>query len=83
MAEREEIIAQAQFVVDTKSTIRDAAKKFGIPKTTLHNHVTKELEKTNPELYKRVREVLDENKAERHIRGGMAIRLRYLMLKEN
>lgn len=83
MTKREEIIAQAQFIVHTKSTVRDAAKVFGISKTNLHVHVTEELEKIDLVLYEDVRKVLDENKAQRHIRGGQATKERYRKLKES
>ncbi len=83
MTKREEIIAQAQFIVDTKSTIRSAAKRFGISRTNLHIHVTEKLEEINPMLYKEVRKVLDKNKAERHIRGGLATREKFRKLKGN
>ncbi len=83
MANRKEIIEQAQFIVDTKSTIRSAAKVFGISRTNLHVHVTKELEKIDLMLYEDVRKVLDENKAQRHVRGGQATKEKYRKLKEN
>lgn len=68
----------AQYIIDSKDTVRGAAKKFNISKSTVHKDVTERLEKINPRLAKEVREILDENKAERHIRGGMATKLKYL-----
>ena len=68
----------AQYIIDSKDTVRGTAKKFGISKSTVHKDVTERLMKINPDLANKVREILDENKAERHIRGGMATKLKYL-----
>ena len=68
---------QAKYIVETKDTVRGAAKKFGISKSTVHKDVSERLKKINPELAKKVRVVLDENKAERHIRGGLATKRKY------
>ena len=68
----------AHYIIDSKDTVRGAAKKFGISKSTVHKDVTERLEEINPILAKEVREILDENKAERHIRGGMATKMKYL-----
>ena len=68
----------AQYIIDSKDTVRGAAKKFCISKSTVHKDITERLVKINPMLAKEVREILDENKAERHIRGGMATKLKYL-----
>lgn len=73
----ERAINLAQYIIDSKDTVRGAAKKFCISKSTVHKDVTERLEKLNPVLAKEVREILDENKAERHIRGGMATKLKY------
>ena len=67
----------AQYIIDSKDTVRGTAKKFGISKSTVHKDITERLEKINPQLAKDVREILNENKAERHIRGGMATKLKY------
>ena len=74
----ERAISLARYIKDSKDTVRGAAKKFSISKSTVHKDITERLEKVNPSLAKEVREVLDENKAERHIRGGMATKLKYL-----
>lgn len=74
----ERAINLAQYIIDSKDTVRGAAKKFCISKSTVHKDVTERLAKINPVLAKEVREVLDENKAERHIRGGMATKLKYM-----
>ena len=68
----------AQYIIDSKDTVRGAAKKYCISKSTVHKDITERLVKINPILAKEVREILDENKAERHIRGGMATRLKYM-----
>lgn len=68
----------AQYIIDSKDTVRGAAKKFCISKSTVHKDVTERLLKINPMLAKEVREILDENKAERHIRGGMATKMKYM-----
>lgn len=65
---------EAMFIVETGSTVRTAAKKFGLSKSTIHLDITEVLSKVDFQLYKEVRLVLDKNKAERHIRGGAATR---------
>ena len=66
-----------EYIVENKTTVRFAAKVFGISKSTVHMDVTDKLEKINPSLFRQVRCVLDENKAQRHIRGGIATREKY------
>ena len=68
----------ARYIIETKDTVRSTARKFGVSKSTVHKDVSDRLIKINPILAKEVREILDENKAERHIRGGMATKLKYL-----
>ena len=72
----------AHYIVDSKDTVRGAAKKFGISKSTVHKDVSERLLRINPGLAGEVREILDENKAERHIRGGMATKKKYSSMKE-
>ena len=67
----------AHYIIDSKDTVRGAAKKFEISKSTVHKDVSERLCKINPGLASEVREILEENKAERHIRGGMATKLKY------
>lgn len=67
----------AAYLIAEKGTVRAAAKQFGISKSTVHKDMTERLEEINPGLYAQVREILDVNKAERHIRGGMATRKKY------
>lgn len=73
----ERAVSLAQYIIDSKDTVRGAAKKFGISKSTVHKDVSERLLKINPALALEVRFILDENKAERHIRGGMATKLKY------
>ena len=77
----ERAIELAHSIIDSKDTVRGAAKKFGISKSTVHKDVSERLKKINPSLAREVRRILDENKAERHIRGGMATKLKYSHLK--
>ena len=78
----ERAVKLAQYIIDSKDTVRGAAKKFGVSKSTVHKDVSERLLKINPILAHEVRNILDENKAERHIRGGMATKLKYSHLKE-
>lgn len=66
-----------EYIVQNQATVRAAAKVFGISKSTVHIDVARRLERINPSLYREVREVLDVNKAQRHIRGGLATREKY------
>ena len=67
----------AVYIIENKSTVRAAASQFGISKSTVHKDITERLPRVNPALYHQVRELLDLNKAERHIRGGLATRRKY------
>ena len=67
----------AVYIIETQSTVRAAAKKFGVSKSTVHKDLSERLEHCNRALYELVKEVLALNKAERHIRGGMATRRKY------
>ena len=73
----ERSVILAHYIIESKDTVRGAAKKFGISKSTVHKDVSERLKKINPALAKEVRVVLDENKAERHIRGGLATKRKY------
>ncbi len=70
-----------EYIIESKATVRSAAKKFGISKSTVHKDVSQRLKSVNPSLYKEVRQILETNKNQRHIRGGIATRNKYLMLK--
>ncbi|MBO5324639.1 MAG: sporulation transcriptional regulator SpoIIID [Lachnospiraceae bacterium] len=74
----ERAIEVANYIIEQNATVRQTAKKFGISKSTVHKDVTERLEEINPSLAKRARIVLDVNKSERHIRGGMATKEKYL-----
>ena len=76
----ERAINLAQYIIDSKDTVRGAAKKFGISKSTVHKDMTERLYELNPSLAGQVRKVLDVNKSERHIRGGLATKEKYLHL---
>lgn len=71
------VISIAEYIIETKDTVRGAAKKFGVSKSTVHKDMTSRLEKIDPILSKDVRKILDINKKERHIRGGMATKMKY------
>ncbi len=73
----ERTIMLAKYIIKNKTTVRETAKKFGISKSTVHKDVTERLLKINPQLALNAKAVLDENKAERHIRGGMATKRKY------
>lgn len=77
----ERAINLAHYIIDSKDTVRGTAKKFGISKSTVHKDLSQRLEKINLDLFTSVREILDENKAERHIRGGLATKKKYEKLK--
>ena len=67
----------AVYITETGATVRAAAKHFGISKSTVHKDLTVRLARYNPTLFQKVRVVLEENKAQRHIRGGIATRKKY------
>ena len=67
----------AVYMIETGATVRAAAKHFAISKSTVHKDLSQRLSKYNPGLYQQVRQILDQNKRERHIRGGMATRKKY------
>lgn len=73
----ERVLSVAHYILETRSTVRDAAKVFGVSKSTVHKDMCERLYRLNHELFGQVRVVLDENKAERHIRGGMATHRKY------
>ncbi|MDR3277995.1 MAG: sporulation transcriptional regulator SpoIIID [Oscillospiraceae bacterium] len=67
----------AAYIIESRATVRSAAKKFGISKSTVHKDLSERLEQINTPLYLQVKEVLEYNKSERHIRGGLATRRKY------
>ena len=70
----------AKYIISSKTTVRDAAKIFGVSKSTVHKDVTERLPKINPAVAIQVKEIMDKNKAERHIRGGKATKMKYQSL---
>ena len=72
----------AQYVIETEATVRAAAQYFGISKSTVHKDLTYKLKRINPSLHCAVKEILEKNKSERHIRGGEATRRKYLAKKQ-
>ena len=73
----------AVYIIETKSTVRQTAQKFNISKSTVHKDIAERLEKINPSLAREARKVLEHNKEERHIRGGMATKIKYELKKAN
>lgn len=67
----------AAYIIENRATVRAAAKKFGVSKSTVHKDLTERLPHVDPGLFRQVRVLLDFNKAERHIRGGLATRRKY------
>ena len=77
--ERCEILAE--YMIERGATVRAAAYAFSVSKSTVHKDITEKLEKIDPDLYDRVRVILEKNKSERHLRGGEATRVKYLKEK--
>jgi putative DeoR family transcriptional regulator (stage III sporulation protein D) len=75
-------IILGEFILENKSTVRAAARRFGISKSTVHKDVSERLPKISPQLSILVKEVLEQNKQERHIRGGLATKEKYRQLAE-
>lgn len=73
----------AVYIIETGATVRTAAKCFGVSKSTVHKDLAQRLPQYNKVLYNQVRRILDENKAQRHIRGGMATREKYQKDRQN
>ena len=73
----ERVIREAEYIIETKSTVRAAALHFNISKSTVHKDVTERLKDVDKELFKDVRKVLNTNLSERHIRGGLATKNKY------
>ena len=77
-ADKERCVILGTYIVENRATVRRAAARFGISKSTVHKDVTERLNHINPSLAAAARKVLDVNKSERHIRGGLATREKYL-----
>ena len=74
-------ILAAEYIIEHKATVRSAAKKFGVSKSTIHKDVSERLRHLNPNLYSEVKTILEKNKQERHIRGGKATKEKYAKLR--
>ncbi|MCR4796777.1 MULTISPECIES: sporulation transcriptional regulator SpoIIID [Ruminococcus] len=66
-----------RYIIENRTTVRGAAKNFGISKSTVHKDVSERLKQEDPELYEKVKDILEINKKERHIRGGLATKRKY------
>ncbi len=77
---RNRVLEVAHYMHDNAATVRDAAQRFNVSKSTIHKDITERLGKINPALAEAIEQVLQKNKAERHIRGGQATRLKYRSL---
>ena len=75
------ILTHAKYYVDNSSTVREVAKHFGLSKSQVHINLSVDLKKINKSLYEEVREIMERNKRERHIRGGAAIKRKYELMK--
>lgn len=71
------VIEIASYIIDSQATIRHAAKKFGVSKSTVHKDITERLPRINPQAAVEAKSILELNKSERHIRGGKATKLKY------
>lgn len=78
----ERVLESAKYIINNKATVRNCAKQFGISKSTVHKDVSERLNQVNPSMACKVRDVLEKNKSERHIRGGMATREKYRKVKQ-
>ena len=76
-SKQERCVSLAQHIIENNATVRTAGKAFGISKSTVHQDITVRLARINPGLHRRVRTVLEKNKQERHIRGGLATKRKY------
>ena len=73
----ERAVVVAKYILEKNTTVRQTAKTFGVSKSTIHKDLTERLEEINPSLAIEVKRVLEKNKSERHIRGGMATKMKY------
>ncbi|MCI8472836.1 MAG: stage III sporulation protein D [Clostridiales bacterium] len=80
--EKERCVILGEYIIKTNGTVREAAARFGISKSTVHKDVTEKLRETDRTLYGEVKKVLVRNKAERHLRGGQATKQKYCAMKK-
>jgi putative DeoR family transcriptional regulator (stage III sporulation protein D) len=76
------VLEISNYIVETRATVRQVARNFGVSKSTVHKDVTERLPEVNRNLARQVKKILEKNKAERHLRGGEATRRKYLALKQ-
>lgn len=77
----ERVIDVAKYIIESKATIRKTARVFGVSKSTIHKDMTERLPRINPQIAREAKNILDYNKAERHIRGGKATKMKYKTLE--
>ena len=77
----ERVLEVAQYIIYSRATMRKTAKVFGVSKSTIHKDMTERLPKINPDIAEEAKSILDLNKAERHIRGGKATKLKYKVVE--
>ena len=82
-SKQERCVSLAQYIIENNATVRTAGKVFGISKSTVHQDITVRLARINPELHRQVRKILEKNKLERHIRGGLATKRKYASANGN
>ncbi len=82
-AHKERCVILGTYIVENHATVRSAAARYGISKSTVHKDVTEHLRHVNPALYEAVEEVLKQNKNERHLRGGEATKRRYSRMRQS
>lgn len=80
---RKRVRKVGNYIYETRSTVRETAEVYGVSKSTIHKDVTERLKKIDPQLAEKVKQVLEFNKAERHIRGGEATRQKYKNMKKD
>jgi len=78
----ERAVQLAQYIIESNATVRQTAKKFNISKSTVHKDVSERLRTINESLYNEVKMILEQNKSERHIRGGMATKTKYERMRK-
>ncbi len=79
---QERCVILGHYIVENNATVRSTAKKFGISKSTVHQDITAKLSQVNRQLHDEVKQVLDRNKQERHLRGGQATKEKYAAISE-
>jgi putative DeoR family transcriptional regulator (stage III sporulation protein D) len=75
------VLEISHYMLETRATVREAARNFGVSKSTVHKDITERLPQINSHLGRQIKKILEINKAERHLRGGEATRRKYLSLK--